>query len=182
MRLHSKLDGPFGVTMGTPTDSYKSCQPAENPGFYRCSTLPRTHPDMQAYAIEGWPETGACFVKGISSPISADVYGTTLRGKADEIAAQIRETYGNAEKTDFLMTGSIWKDPRDWSMALLKKERFYFYKWDGGTGANLRDGIKSIVVAAAPISSDKGYISVEFTFQNYTGCENAERKAKANAF
>jgi len=175
-------DGPFGVTMGTPIKNYTACQPGDTVSFYRCSTLPRTHPDMEFYIVESWPETGACFVKGIGNTISVDVYGVTLRKKVDEIAAQMSETYGKANKTDFLMVGSIWKDPRDWSMAILKQERYYYHNWSIQTGAQLKDGITRIYVAGKALSTDKGYVVVEFYFQNAASCEDAERRAKARAF
>jgi hypothetical protein len=178
----SFADGPFGVNMGTPVENYKACQPKDTAGYYRCSTLPRTHEDIEYYIIESWPATGVCFVKGMGNTISIDVYGTTLRAKVDEIAAQMSETYGRADKNDFLGVGSIWKDPRDWSMAILKNERYYSYNWSNKTGASLKDGIAKIYVGARGLTTDKGYVVVEFYFQNEPNCNNAERKAKAKAF
>jgi hypothetical protein len=51
-------------------------------------------------------------------------------------------------------------------MAILKNERYYSYYWSNKTGASLKDRISKIYVGARGLATDKGYVIVEFYFEN----------------
>ena len=115
----SLADGPFGVTMGQDPGLLKECKPrTERPGWYICSALPRTHPDMEAYQVQAFPETGVCFVKAIGKDIQINPFGTSLKAKVDSLEAQVAETYGRSQKRDFLRSGSVWKEAAEWTTGL----------------------------------------------------------------
>jgi hypothetical protein len=178
----SQRDGPFGVIMGSEPDSYPGCRAGSRSGYYNCTTLPRPRPDIEEYVLESWLGTGVCFVKGWTGSIPTDSFGTELRMRVDEMARQLGQIYRIGNKRDMLLTGSIWNEPREWMMGLLKKERMYSYFWEGKGDISLKGDVIKAYVGASPLASDRGYVVVEFYFRNNPACDQAERAAKATAF
>jgi hypothetical protein len=102
--------------------------------------------------------------------------------KVDEMARQLGQIYGLGSKRDLLLTGSIWNEPREWMMGLLKKERMYSYFWEAKGNMSLKGDVIKAYVGASPLASDRGYVTAEFYFRNNPACDQAERAAKAKAF
>ena len=175
-------DGPFGVTMGSDIDSYKDCKPTKQTGYFECSALPRSHPDMQKYIIQAMPGIGVCFIRALTGEIETGAHGIELRQRTDDLMEQIAKTYGASKKTDLLMPGSIWKESNHWVMAVLKKDRIYGYDWSPKTKAKLKDGLTAIRVAAVATGPTSGRVEVEFHSEKTKRCRQAEQEAKARAF
>lgn len=64
------------------------------------------------------------------------------------------------------MVDSIWNEPKDWMMALLKNERFLSSVWDAKSGAKLTEAIESIYLGASGSDSDTGYITIEYNLKS----------------
>ena len=62
---------------------------------------------------------------GFRKNIDTDSYGLALKSKFEELSNSLSSLYGKADTTDFLLAGSIWKDPQDWMRGLNKKNASY---------------------------------------------------------
>lgn len=174
-------DGPFGVTMGSDPANY-GCIEDEPRGYYRCATLPRSHPDMEFYSLKAEPGIGVCFIKGLGKNIPSNGFGGALGVKVDEIARQVESTYGSSRLVDYLVSGSTWDESQDWMMGIFEEERIYAYHWSEGAGATLRNGVAEVFVIAKALTPDVGYVAVEFHFSNKQECDEAAAKRGASAF
>jgi len=90
-------------------------------------------------------------------------------------------TYGNANETDLLLPGSIWNDPKDWMMALLKKERFLASIWGKNSKATLAPNLQTVGLFALALGGEMGYIAVEYSFSNEAQCEAEIAKTEDSA-
>lgn len=170
--------GPFGYDFDTFTPSAYGCG-GQRGTFYRCDNAPKPHPDMEYYIVQYAEGVGLCMIKGVSNNIRDTVYGDETRNKTDEIHNQLKIKYGSGKKLDFLRSGSIWDEPRDWMMGLTKEERAYAYLWDL---PNPIDGVSEIGLMARAARSDQGYIAVEFHSANTDACDEAESNDAASSF
>lgn len=171
-------DGPFGVTMGSDIETY-DCEKGRRPGFYSCNSVPKPHADFESYIVRYTPSTGICWVKAIGLDIQSNSFGSGIRSAVDRVAEQISVSYGDAEKRDFLMDGSIWDEADDWMMSMHKDERFYSYIWDERKFPN---DVKSVYLSATVQNRDSGYIVVEFSFMNEPQCEEKIKKEASDSF
>src|SRR5260370_22314149 len=84
---------------------------------------PRPQPEFEAYLVFVSSGTGVAKVSGLSRDIDSNSFGSEMRSKFEEIQSALEGKYGKYTKTyDFLMSGSIWKEPGDWMTGLYKKE------------------------------------------------------------
>ncbi|HEX2554209.1 MAG TPA: hypothetical protein VHL98_10935 [Microvirga sp.] len=176
-------DGPFGVTMGSNPLDYPTCKAAEGvTGAYDCSGLPRSHPDMRVYNLISSSETGVCLLRGSTDILETSSFGSELRMKTEELKDQVSSVYGPSNKFDFIMPRSIWIDPSYWMMAIVKNDRHYAYAWNKDSKARLKDNIKNIVLSAKAIDATRGYVQIEYVFENHAKCQEEHKKARAKAF
>ena len=177
----SAIAGPFGIDQGDePTNSkFADFTTVEgNKKYLAGKNPPKPHSAFEMYVVQFSDSTGACWVKAIGVDIEDDSYGISTRTQAEKIADQISKKYGNYEKTDTLLPGSIWDDADDWSMAIYKNERFLMYEWSNESGANLADhDLQQIFLATKATNSSDTYLVAEFYFTNHDTCE-AEKDAK----
>lgn len=177
-------DGPFGIDMGVDARTVTSCDPSSSgsPSFFQCTTLPKPHSAFEMYSLMSPKQTGVCRISAAGVDIRDGGYGVSTRNKVDEIAEQVKLTYGPwTKKFDFLMPGSIWDDPDDWLMGIAKEDRLYSYAWESVT-PTAKNNVEDIVVTAKATRSDTGYVYVEINFLNSKECMKAARAAEADAF
>lgn len=170
-------DGPFGFSMGA-TPSVYGCNPLNIAGMYECATAPKPHSSFETYVVQSSAETGICFVKGVGRNVTSNSYGTSIRAETDELAKQISVRYGEPQLFDDLLPGSIWDEPRDWLVSLVKKERRYTYKWE----STPEEHVNEIYLAALAIDDDTTYPVAEFYLANYQDCEASTKKGEASSF
>lgn len=173
-------DGPFGISMGTPISELKGCSPII-PGKWRCDTVPRPHSTFANYIVQAHPSTGVCWIKALTGEIASNDFGSQLTSRFDEVAAQLDEVYGKGESMSALMPGSIWKEPREWMMALAKGDRYHARKWAAGSGVELKNNIKTIYLGIVARSTSMGLIALEYAFQNEAECEKAIKAEEKGA-
>lgn len=172
--------GPFGFEQGHSPSEYR-CVKSTTEGIFTCDA-PKPHPAFETYAVQAEENIGICWVKGIGKDLTTSGSGIALRGKAREIADQISTTYGAyTSSDDTVMSGSIWDDFEDWTMANLKDELIYFYQWDL-KGQKQVNGVKTIFVSAKASGKNEGFPIAEFAFTNEPQCDAAKKKREAGAF
>lgn len=179
-------DGPFGFKQGLTRADIESMLGesvslvAGTKNTYLLSTAPKPHGAFERYAAVIGEVPGLCDIRGVGKDISSSRHGIQLKTSFNEVESTLSEIYGPSKKTDRLLAGSIWKDPEDWMMGLLKEERFLFAQW-GGSGAPLRNDISSITLVARAKSGDSGYLILEYSFSNHDQCSEEAKSAEKTA-
>lgn len=172
-------DGPFGVSMGMTKEMFKGhLTPAGN-GIFIFNNPPKPHPQFEQYVVQISDKAGLCWIKAVGKDILTSRHGYQLQTNFDDFEKKLDERYGAHKRADFLASGSIWKEPEDWMTALQKKERYLFTTWSGESKA-LPNNLSKIGLIAAANASDKGYLTIEYSFTNEAECEQ-ESKTKDDA-
>lgn len=180
----SAIAGPFGLNKGMTLEELKkhgNFTPAGQPFVYTSKTLTNGHPDFEVYTVVLTPEHGLCKIQAVGSNIDSSSYGSELESKFKDLTSAMAGKYGSQGRNfDFLRSGSIWNEPKDWMMGLLKKERTLTTFWSPPESQNLPDSLATIVVEAIALSGSKGYIKLGYDFDNISGCLET-LKAKKNS-
>jgi hypothetical protein len=179
----SAIAGPLGVDKGMSLEDLKKIgdfAPTENPNLYRAKSIKQGHPDVEFYFATLTPSQGLCKISAATKDIQSSSYGNELKEKFIEIKEALAQKYGSPDKDfDFLRSGSIWNESKDWMMGLYKKERYLTSFWTAPQN-KLPNSIAAIKVEAIALGSSKGYVSFGYEFDNFDQCLS-EKKAKSNA-
>ena len=167
--------GPFGIEMGMSLEKLESMTgvaPKKDGDIYFI-TPPKTHPQFDLYVVRASTKHGIYYIKAIGCDISTSSYGIELKQKFYNLEESIGKIYGKHSTYDYLLSGSIWTEPDDFMMGLIKKDRSLFAIWDTDSGSTLTPDLESIAISAYPLSTNKGYLAVEYSFANL---EEAEKE------
>lgn len=167
----SALAGPFGLEMGMSLQAIGGEPEKLGSGKYRLTNVPKPHSAFEAYIVQVAPKSGLCWVKAIGEDIPTSVFGTQLKSKFEQMKDKLEKSYGKHETIDFLMPGSIWNEPKDFMMGMIKKERFLMAIWSGEKNSTLTDNLKQIGLIASPSARDTGHLAIEYSFENEKSCE-----------
>ena len=167
----STMAGPLGLDMGMPYDSLNKSMKLKQvkPFLYSTPSLPKGHSDFDDYRLLITPKHGLCKVIAWSKAIQTSVYGEGLRDKFEKIESAISQKYGQGKKYDFLRSGSIWNEQRDWMMGLRKNERRLAEFWTSDT-TELPDNIHVIALKAHAAGTETGLIELVYQFKNSDEC------------
>lgn len=180
-------DGPFGLEMGLSRDIVekmigKTLTPLPGEASrYSVDTLPKTHNEFERYVLEFSSEHGLCSVMAIGRDISTDSFGIAVKGRFSELEEGLSSLYGRPEKSDFLLPGSIWKDSRDWMMAIRQGERVLASSWESSASVPLKSELEQVFLIANAGSSDKGYLKLQYAFTNNDFCEQESKQKTSEA-
>ena len=175
--------GPFGLQMGqslADLRKHSEVTAGERQHIYSMKKAPVSHPDFPELDLIVTPSHGLCKIAAWTGNIKTSAYGTELQTVFTRVQGALSAKYGKAEKTyDFLRVGSIWKEPQDWMMGLLKKERIIGTFWISESEV-LPDNLKLIHLDVKALSTDTGEIGLIYEFTNANECLR-ERDAKKDA-
>lgn len=157
---------PFGLFMGMQTTDFS--QPLKEIAPYKFSleTPPKAHPAFSLYILQITPKCGLSWIKAIGGDINTSGYGIELKSAFEGMEEKLNKTYGTCTRNDFLMFDSIWNEPKDWMMAILKKERFLGSTWDVKSNARLTSALDSVYLNASASDTETGYITLEYILKN----------------
>ncbi|WP_455233444.1 hypothetical protein [Geopseudomonas aromaticivorans] len=163
--------GPFGLEMGESLAQLQGRMALTKVGEYQygAKATPKSHPAFEEYLLVITPKHGLCKVMAATPDIKSSSFGTEVQGKFESLEAAVTSRYGAGEKLDFLKKGSIWDDPNEWMMALVKKERSLMTYW-GGKGKSLQDNVAMIQLSAGAHQSSAGYVTLGYEFKNSDSC------------
>lgn len=163
--------GPLGLDMGMPLTQLQSKIKLKSDGPHQFSTptLPDGHPDFDDYRLVVTPQHGLCKLTAWTPTIRTSVYGTELQSAFDRYFNALSSKYGVAKKFDYLRSGSIWDEGRDWMMALLKKERSLIAFWTEKE-LTLPDNLSAIKLQAYANGTEAGMVSISYEFKNASNC------------
>ena len=159
-QLPSPPPAPFGLQMGATKATVGTIK-KDLPNSMFEVVAPKPHADLETYVVQLTPKAGVCWVKAMGKTITTSVYGNELRSEFDKMREQLQSVYGKEKLLDTLRAGSIWNEPKDFMMGLLKKERILGANWSTKDGLELKPGIQMILLGTGALNQEHGYISVE---------------------
>ncbi len=175
--------GPFGLDMGMSLEQLRSLT-GENPelirgDFYEINP-PNGHDMFESYLVQVSPKYGVVMIKAIGKDITTNGHGTQLKSAFNNLVASIERTYGKYEKIDYLLRGSIWDEPEDFMMGIVREDRYLLASWGNEAGSTLPADISLIGVVVSASSSSKGWINLEYYSPNKELADN-EKQAEQDA-
>lgn len=175
--------GPFGVEKGMTLEDLRKVAVLkhEKPYMYSAKSLPQSHPTFVEFRLLVTPAHGLCKLSAWSDDITTSAYGTELIEKYDRVFESLEMKYGSHQKFDFLSTGSIWDESRDWMMGLYKNERTLATYWDEEENSNLSEGLQLVKLEAHALSSSKGILGLTYEFTNAGNCMQWIKQKESSA-
>jgi hypothetical protein len=169
--------GPFGLNFG---DSYAQLSKLglvkdKVNQWYTAKSVPRPHPDFVTYELLISPKLGLCKIIASNSNISSDSYGSTLRQQYNLLEDSLSRKYGEGKKFDYLKSGSIWDEPRDFMMGLVKDERVLVTYWTVPDPSS-HDGVAVISLRADARNKSTGVIIINYESKNGKECIDVARE------
>lgn len=158
----------FGIAGGTPESNLRILERTR--GNSVVIEPPVKHPAFETYMALSSQETGVCRVTGLGRTISNDAYGQRVQSEFADISTQLNSRYGKSKKFDYLQSGSIWNEPREWSMAVSKNQRELSRFWDREEHSTLPPGLNAVTLTTKALDSDRTYVTLVYEFTNITRC------------
>lgn len=177
----STANGPFGLAQGMTLAQIGGKPEKIAPGKWRLASVPKPHSAFDEYIVQIGTTSGLCWIKGIGKIMKTSAYGSEVRSQFTDLKERLSANYGKSEDFDRLLPGSIWNEPRDWMMALLKKERVLLSSWSHESGATLNSELKSVGLVASALGTEEAFISVDYAFSNEDKCEAEIKKEEDGA-
>jgi hypothetical protein len=176
--------GPFGIYKGMSKAELQNIArivPLDT-GLYSLTRVPNPHSAFTSYAVAFTERLGVCKVFATTSAIQTNNFGTQLRSEFNDIAEALETKYGRHITTDNVKSGSLWDEPRDWMMGLLKKDRTFATIWESTPATPLPDGISAIGLEALASSTDTGALRLTYDFDTVKSCVAEINKKKNSVF
>jgi hypothetical protein len=126
------------------------------------------------------PKQGLLKIFAIGDDISTNDFGSEVRDAFATIQNAVSKTYGQPEVFDHLKAGSIWGEPRDWSMGLLKKERTLAAYWN--QKSNTPNHINLVGLTAVGLTTQSGYIRLSYEFEGFEAYADSKSAREATVF
>lgn len=179
----NSVAGAFGLEMGKKFEDYPSVNFKKLEGTsYQVTNIPIPNRLMEMYVVAYTENTGICFIKGVSKDIATSSYGTELNTQYNSISDALNKKYLGSytrEKTNYLQSGSLWNEPRDYMMSLITKERYIFTSWEAKSYSS---DVAQIFLAQSALSQDEGYIMLEYYGRGWDSCQEEAKKDDAEGF
>ncbi|SRR5579871_434251 len=140
------------------------------------TTAPSPHPDFELYIVTVSPDAGLLKLSAVSKDITTSAYGDGVRSKFSEIQEAVSNTYGKGKSYDFLRAKSIWNEPNEWMMGLLKEERTLAAIWEFEKSDKL---ITAILLEAVASGTEKGYLRLGYEFDGFSKYMEEKKKKKS---
>jgi hypothetical protein len=178
--------GPFGFEMGmTLTDIAAVCTEEPVPTAEKNEYMvkpQKSHPGFSVYIVSISENAGLYNIQALNTNISTSVYGTQLKTFFQSTLESLERVYGKGKVSDYLYRGSIWNEPRDWMMSLVKQERVLLAVWEKGSEVTLPDDIETIVIGATAIREDAGSVFINYVFANAASVKKALQEEQDSVF
>lgn len=174
---------PFGIPMGTTVAQLKKmgAVPSTDSQIYVLTDPPIKNANFERYLIRAGQKSGVCKIVAIGKPINTSSDGSGLRSAFVSMNNVLNTKYGSAtEKFDFLKSGSIWDEPKDFMMGLVVDERYYNNYWVADKGARLGNNISIMALEGNARTSTQGYITVGYEYKNLDSCTKEKASTDGN--
>ena len=163
--------GPFGLEMGMSLQDIGGEPQTLSNGKYKLTKVPKPHSAFEAYGVQVAPKGGLCWIKAMGKNISTSSHGVELKSAFSGMKKKLEAKYGKHKMMDFLLPGSIWNEPEDWTTGISKNERVLAAIWEKKELSSLPLNLESVMLSVKVSSNSTGYLIVEYTFTNEEFCE-----------
>jgi hypothetical protein len=161
----------LGVRMGDPVNKYAGKWSSE--GVYEIR-VPEPNSEFESYLAFATPSAGICKVVAVGKTHKNDDYGTGVRAAYEVLRAALTARYGRNKSFDFLRSGALWDEPREWVWSIYKDERTLSTFWDAEEQSTLPSSLQAVALevnSARPTSG--AYLSLGYEFSNMASCKGA---------
>lgn len=158
----------FGVTAGSHFSKYQGVK--SSAGFYKIK-VPQPNSEFDFYMAKTAPDGSICKVTGFGKTYENDDYGNLVKTRFESLRDSLTSRYGPAKNFDFLRSGALWHEPREWVWSIWKNERELSSFWTPTTGADLPVGVQGIKLSVSAINSSGAYVVLGYEFSNYSTCD-----------
>jgi hypothetical protein len=171
--------GPLGLNMGQTVAQTKIVK-ALGSNNYSVS-VPNPLNSFENYLAKIGQKIGLCRLIAVGRTFENDAYGSNVSGEYGRLKELIFSKYGASKEFDFLQAGSIWNEPKDWSMAVMKDERSKSSFWDRSEGSNLPPDIEAINLKVLSANMNENYVVITYEFKNFEQCKQEENNLQRDA-
>ena len=119
--------GSFGLCMGMSIEQIDPKAKEIAPGKFLTTNVPKSHSSFEQYIVQIGKENGLCWIKAIDKNVQTSSYGIEIKSEFKSMNSKLSKVYGTSETTDLLLPGSIWNEPNDFMMALIKKRTVFIH-------------------------------------------------------
>ena len=182
------LSGQFGLEMGdTKKNLEKKGVKLVGSGnvddfLYMTYEVPKGNSNLRMYRLMIAPNNGLCEIIAATDYFETNDFGSSIKDKFNFFENLLTKKYGEKKKSDYLASGSIWKDRNYWTMGLLKKERVLLAEWNYSYGSKLpQNDINNIVLRAGASDVSTGLIAIQYRFSNYSDCNKELENAQSDS-
>lgn len=166
----------FGVNAGDPVSKYSGKQSLAGKQYYFQISVPQPNGEFESYTAFATPQTGICKVSGLGRNHD-DAYGSSLRQSFTRLSNALNERYGTGDQIDFIRTGALWDEPREFIWSIYKDERMLVTYWTPGSGATLPKGLQAVALDTRAVSSSNAYLVLTYEFDNFNRCKQIMESA-----
>ena len=140
----------------------------------------KPNPLFESYLLYITPDKGLVKIAALGKDIHTNSFGAEVHDEFMETRDAVAKLYGTPDTIDTLLQGSIWSEPQDWMMGLIKKERLLSAFW------NLKPApvnhITVIGLDGFGISTEKGYLKLAYEFEGWEAAVDAHKAKAAKNF
>lgn len=157
--------GPFGIEMGWTYDQLVSNgvkvigDPYVDNNVASYEVAPeKTHSSFDYYIVRIDEKEGVYSIEAYGS-IQTNEFGTQAKEAYENMKQQLSKGYGKPIELEYLKSGSIWDEPRDWMMGLVKQERTCssFWMFEGRA-----DHLQSVLLDLTAKYTDTGRLVLRY--------------------
>jgi hypothetical protein len=186
LAISKMFAGPFGIEFGMNENEVLKVSTLDEKGKNGFVWI---KPDKKSsllslYAVRIAPSTGVFEIRAIGNTIYTSSYGDEIRDEYAKVKNMITKNYGDpTSEYDYLKSGSIWDETRDWMKGIQKNERVYKSYWIKDKGASLPDNMDSISLTIRTFTDDENKAYIVLTYQSSSWDKgNSELSESENVF
>lgn len=173
-------NGPFGLDLGMPLSELPPTAPVKDAGWLELKKVPKPHSLVETVFVQGYPETGVCFIKGAGFTNEDDKMGSKGRAIYEELVGQLKTKYGEPTSTVDKCFSSYCA-PEFWTMQVHDGERFLMSTWEGTKDHPLPENLQQVGVIVNAVDIASTYVAIEYYGKNDAQCEAMKKKQGAQA-
>jgi hypothetical protein len=137
-------------------------------------SVPKPYKSFIEYGVTISPAQGLLRISAFTDFIDTALDGTQLRDAFSSLKDQLQVPYGFPSKEfDYVKNDSLWKDPQDFMMGMLKHDRKLSCYWVADEKMPLKDSITAIALWANAKDTSTGMILLSYEFDGWTAYSEA---------
>jgi hypothetical protein len=144
-------------------------------------TVPKPHSAFETYYLIFGPQ-GLVKIMASAKTLETNGFGQALKDAFLDLRDAVARTYGTPDTYDTLTPGSIWDEPKDWVMGVLKKERALEASWPAAAALKLPNRITAIGITTRALSPSAGYVRLDYFFEGFDSYVELQKARASTVF